>query len=422
MRWIEKIFSPLGPGEASPSYLGPEVEDKPNLANKVAWLLFCLTSLQLAFLRPSRILLPGEPTNLFSGLLCAISLVATVWAARKGKLVHSRGEAAIYLLLAGLVLLSGLTSAVPLSNTLRGLVLLTSGLGGFWGARILLATASRQRSYLQLSLLMLSGILLVGLVSYLLSGKVTLRMDTNYHPLATKIMLLWFAPLALLWGRRPLRILGAVLIGLSYLLFSLTALRSAMLLPLILGGLAVFCGRLRLRYFLMILLASSAILFYFIRNLPPEKLGKEYEPAYYRVENIVFCWHIAKQHPILGIGLLTPRNSFLKDYQIKYPYVTRERFSSSLSSIKVADNMFLTFMVGVGFPFLLIYCYSLGTLMKGLVGNIYLQVPAAPIPPLAIFLPLVSGLLSFFIFDLLLHPQVCWFFHLLLGLIPRPKE
>ena len=148
----------------------------------------------------------------------------------------------------------------------------------------------------------------------------------------------------------------------------------------------------------------------------------EYEPAYYRVENFAFSWHIAVHHPLLGIGLLTPRNEFLKDYDIKYPYVTRENFSNSLKSIIVADNMFLTFMVGAGFPLLLLYCFSLTILLGRLVGSLGTDLPATPIPPLALFLPLVGALLTFFVYDILLHPQVCWFFHLLLGLIPRNRE
>jgi hypothetical protein len=398
-----------------------EAEDKSSLARKVAWLLFCGVSLQLAFLHPKIILLPGERTNLFSGLLCALSLGATVWAARKGELIKSRGEAAVYLLLVGLLLLSGFVSAAPLTNTFRGLVLLASALGGFWGARVLLATPARQWSFIQLSLLMLAGILLVGLVSYGITGTVTLAMDAKYHPLATKIMLLWFAPLTLLWGGTPQKILGALLIGLSYLLFSLTELRSAMLLPLIMGLLAVVWGRLRLKYFFLILLAASVILFFFIRQLPPEKIDKTYEPAYYRTEYYPLSWHIAKQHPWLGIGLLTPREEFLQDYEIKYPYVTRERFANSLRDIKVADNMFLTFMVGVGFPFLLLYTFSLIKLLSGLRGSA--AAASAPlIPSLALFLPLSAALLSLFIYDILLHPQVCWFFYLLLGLIPRPRK
>lgn len=395
---------------------------KPILAEKVAWLLFCATSLQLAFLRPYLVLLPGEHTNLFSGLLCALSLAATAWAAKKADIIRSQAQLAICLILAVLILLSGFHSVLPGANSLRGLVLLASGLGGFWGARILLATEAKQRSFLRLCLLMLSGILLVMLLSYLFSAKLTRFLDSNLHPLTTKVMLLWFAPLTLLWGRSGQKILGAVLIGLSYLIFSVTELRSTVLLPLIAGVLAIFCGALRLKYFLLILLVSGVILFFFFRHLPLKKTGKEYEPAYYRVENYVFSWHIAVQHPLLGIGLLTPRDEFLKDYVIKYPYVTRHQFSKSLKRIIVADNMFLTFMVGVGFPFLLLYGFSLTTLFTRLVRSLGANPPATVIPPLALLLPLVMALLSFFIFDILLHPQVCWFFHILLGLIPMNRE
>ena len=154
MRGMENGFSPLRSG-AQPRDYPPKVEEKTSHPRRIAWLLFCGVSLQLTFLNPAMVLLPGERTNLFSGLLCAISLIATICVARKGDLVRSRGEAAIYLSLVGLVLLSGLLSAAPLTNSLRGLVLLSSGLGGFWGARVLLATEARQRYFLQLSLLML---------------------------------------------------------------------------------------------------------------------------------------------------------------------------------------------------------------------------------------------------------------------------
>lgn len=401
----------------------PAVTYRPILAEKVAWLLFCATSLQLAFLHPSIILLPGERTNLFSGLLCALSLAATAWAAGKAQLLRSRKQLIICLILAALLLLSAFHSVLPWSNSWRGLVLLSSGLGGFWGARILLAAEAKQRLFLRLCLLMLSGILLVMLSVYLIKGSVIMVLDSNHHPLITKVMLLWVAPLTLLWGKPRQKIGGAVLIGLSYLMFVLMGfMRAAVLLPLIMAVLAVFFGGVRLKHFLLILLASGVIFVYFISHLPPLKTGKEFEPAYYRVENYCFSWHIAAKHPLLGIGLITPRNEFLQDYDIKYPYVTEEQFSSSLSKIIVADNMFLTFMVGAGFPFLILYCFSLIMPLTRLVGSIGTASPGTVIPRLALLLPLSAGVLSLFIYDTLLHPQVCWFFHIFLGLIPGRRE
>ncbi len=418
MKWFEDFF-PLGPDAASPGHPFAAGEEQASPAGKIAWLLFCAASLQMMFLQPSIVLLPGERTNLFSTLLAALSLAATVWAAKKGAFIRNRGELGLCLLLTALVLLSGFLSAVPRTNTLRGVALLAPALGGFWGARILLDTPARQRAFLLLSLVMLTAFVLIGLVSWGVTGEITTAMDPKYHSLATKVMLLWFAPLALLWGRLPQKILGVILIALSYLLLLLTQLRSAMAIPLLLGGVAVFYGGLRLKYFLLILLALSAILVYFIRHLPPERTGLQYEPAYYRAEYLMFSWHIAARHPLLGIGLLTPREKFLQDYAIKYPYVTREKFRHSLQSIIVADNMFLTFMVGVGFPFLALYSFSLIKLLAGLVRSFGASPSLGFIPPLALLLPLTAGILTFFAYDLLLHPQVCWFFHLLLGMIPR---
>jgi hypothetical protein len=421
MRWFED-FLPLGPQAQGHDDSWGAAAGEISLAEKIAWLLFCLTSMQMVFLQPSIVLLPGERTNLFSPLLCALSLAATIWAAKKGTLTRSRWEFFIILTLTGLLLLSCFLSATPRTNVIRGFALLAPALGGFWGARILLAAPGRQRSFLLLCLAMLAAFVLIGLVSYGINGQITTAMDPKYHSLTTKVMLLWFAPLALLWGPSSQKILGTLLIALSYLLFLFTQLRSAMALPLILGGLAVLFGGMRLKYFLVILLALSAILVYCIRHLPVERTGLQYEPAYYRVENIMFSWHIALKHPLLGIGLLTPREDFLQDYAIKYPYVTREKFRDSLASIKVADNMFLTFMVGVGFPFLLLYSFSLIMLLARLLGTVGATPPVAFIPPLALFLPLAGAFMTFFIYDLLLHPQVCWFFHLLLGLIPLDRK
>jgi predicted membrane metal-binding protein len=50
-----------------------------------------------------------------------------------------------------------------------------------------------------------------------------------------------------------------------------------------------------------------------------------------------------------------------------------------------------------------------------------LKLPLGYFPPLALFLPITAVLLHSILYDSLLYPQVSWFFHLLLGLIPlRP--
>ena len=55
------------------------------LLDKAVWLLFCATCLQLGFLQPNVVLVHGERTNLFSGLVCAIALCGALLVAKKRK-------------------------------------------------------------------------------------------------------------------------------------------------------------------------------------------------------------------------------------------------------------------------------------------------------------------------------------------------
>jgi hypothetical protein len=393
---------------------------KLSLTQKIIWLLFCATSLQLAFLQPYLVLIPGERANLFSGLLCALTLGAVWFFAPKGAVDKKSPEVLISLALALLVLLSGLFSLTPGSSSARGFVVLASGLGGFWCARILLTSESPQRFFMWFCLVMLAGILLESLIARLLLLRdINQFMDANPHTLVAKILLLWFAPLSLLLGRSyPAKIAAVLLLTLSYWVFYLSGLRSAVLIPLILGIMAVLFGVLRLKYLVIILIPLLVIIGYFFHHLPQVKIGKEFEPAYYRVENYPFSWHIALKHPFLGIGLWAPRDEFLKDYEIKYPYATREDFIHSLKRVRTSENIFLTFMAELGFPFLILYLGSLAVLFTRLVKRVARPSPACFLPPLALLLPLCAALLHFQVLDGLMHPQISWFFHILLGLIP----
>jgi hypothetical protein len=268
---------------------------------------------------------------------------------------------------------------------------------------------------------MLAGILVVSLVSFFYRGDIFQILDANPHPLESRILILWFAPLALLFEKSgPARIGAALLLAVSYLVFCLSEVRSVILITLMLCLLAAFWGALRFKHLLLIFIPLLAIIPYFYYHLPHWKigLGKEHEPAYYRVENYPFSWHIALKHPFLGIGLRAPREEFLRDYEIKYPYVTRERFVQTLARVRTSENIFLTFMVEVGFPFLILYLFSLVILFRRLVHRVAMPASACCLPPLALLLPLTAALLHFQVLDGLLLPQISWFFHILLGLIP----
>jgi hypothetical protein len=387
----------------------------------LVWFLFLATTFQLAFLRPDPVLIPGERAKVFSGVLCALTLGAACFFGPKGAAAKRPPEVIISLILAALMVLSGIFSLTPGSSSARGFVVLASSLGGFWCARLLLGRDSGQKFFLWFSLCLLAGVLLLSLISSLSSENAYVLLDSMPHPLVTRILLLWFAPIALLLGRAHSgKVLAVLLLALSYLVFFLTPLRAAVLIPLIMALLAACCGALRVKYLVALFIPLLVLLVYFFIHLPKEKLGlgKEYEPAYYRVENYPFSWHIALKHPFLGIGLRAPRDSFLKDYETKYPYATREEFAGSVNKIRTSENIFLTFMAEVGFPFLILYLFSLAVLLARLVRLVFAPPGVSVIPPLALLLPLMGALLIFQVLDGLLHPQISWFFHILLGLIP----
>jgi hypothetical protein len=53
-----------------------------------------------------------------------------------------------------------------------------------------------------------------------------------------------------------------------------------------------------------------------------------------------------------------------------------------------------------------------------LVGLYFHPDPGLPINCFALLLPILASLMYFQLFDALLFPQICWFFHIVLGLIP----
>ncbi len=385
---------------------------------KITWLFFGATSLQLAFLQPYIILAPGEHSNLFSALLCCLSLSVALVSMGRGALRFRSPEFLVSVVLVALGVASALNSLPLRSPSFRVAVLLASGLGGFWCARILLQTPENQRRFQWLCLVLLGGVLVLSLTGYLLRGEIQpLFFAGSNHPLTNLIFLLTFAPLTLLREKsRPLVLLGVTLLILSYAVLCLSQRLSVVLIPVGLGVAGLCFGTVRLKHVVAGLVVLGLIIGLFSHQILWFKLSQEY-PSY-RIENYFFSWGIARQHPLLGIGLSSPRDRFLQDYQIKYPYENREKFAQELAIVHTPDNQLLTFLDGLGFPFTLIYFLAVLTLLVKLVGMAFRPPPGLYFPPLALLFPLAAALIHFQFYDGLLFPQSCWFFHILLGLIP----
>jgi hypothetical protein len=387
---------------------------------KAAWVMFTATCLHLAFLAPYFAVIPGERAKVLSGILCALALIVTCVLAPKAKKVGTPAELGISAILTILMVLSSLFSIIPASSSARAFVILSSGLGGFWCARILLTDNTSRRIFRLLSIVLLASIICVSLVCYFLHGSIFKCLDVNPHPLASRILLLWFAPLSYVipWGAGSIWVFGALVAG-SYVIFYLSKLRSASLIPVALLFIAAALKVLRFRYLLALLLPLVLILVVFFLKLPMSKIGLNYEPAYYRVESYFFSFHIAAKHPLFGIGLRAPRDKFLENYEIRYPYVTKKRFTYSVKRIRTSENVFLSFLTEVGIPFTLIYIFVLVVLVTRLIRQIGRDNGENLFHPLVLLLPIVAGLLHYQVLDGLYHPQVSWFFHILLGLIPN---
>ena len=386
---------------------------------KSAWMLFCFTSFHLAFLVPDAVIIPGERAKVFSGLLCSVTLLVCCFLARGQRRVGTRTELAVSLILAALMVLSSIHSLVPASSLARAFVILSSGLGGFWCARIILADDTGRRIFRGFCLVILAALVCVCILCYFVCGNLFACVDTNPHPVAGRMLLLWFAPLSCIlpWGAGPVWIFVLLISG-SYVFFLISNLRSACLIPVALLVLAAVSKVVRIKYLIAALMPLAVILAIFFHQLPVNKIGLEFEPAYYRFESYFFSFHIAVKSPLLGIGLTSPRREFLKDYEIRYPYTTKKLFSQSVNTVGTSENVFLSFMAEVGLPFTLLYLWALIVIVTRLFRQLFRGAAAPLFHPLALLAPLAAGLLQCMVTDTLYQPQTTWFFHILLGLVP----
>jgi O-antigen ligase len=389
-------------------------------AEKVLWIFFAGTSAQLTFHNPYLILVPGERTNLLAGLLCLLTLLAVLIWGRKEALKLKSPE----FLVSGVLLVLAVVSAWlnGFAASCRVFALLASGLGGFWTARILLDTPANQRRFEWLGLLLLTGLIPVSLASFFFTHDIGKVLNFNSHPLTDTIVLLSFGPLVFLaGGSRPLKCWAIITLGAGYLVLLLSKVVSAVVIPLAaLLAVGIFFREVRPKHLILALLAGLLLIGLCFHKILWVKLTVSKMPYYlaYRLENYPFAWHVAKQHPIFGIGLRTPREEYLQDYRLRFPYYGEGKFPKKLHTDVSADNTFLTFVTGLGFPFVIIYGLALMGLFGKLIRLTWRPPPAPSLPPLALLLPLAMALAHFQVYDGLLYPQNCWFFHLLLGLIP----
>jgi hypothetical protein len=398
----------------------------------LAWLLFLATAVHLAFLVPSpNALMPGERAKVFSGFLCAMSLLLAILFGKKGTIRPRSPELWISLTLLMLMVLSTIFSTDPRSSIPRAFVVSSAGFGGFWCARLLLYNRRRTEIFLDVCLFLFTAILVAGTIGILFFDNVVHLIDTNWHTVGGRIFLLSFAPIALCTtGTGAKRAFGVLLLVFGYgvLLFSGRAAGAGanVLIPAAMCGMALVLRKWRLKHgvvlILLLVLLCGGVAWHLAAHCG--HIDKSHQSIAYRVESLFFSWHIATQHWMLGNGLWSPRDPYLDDYSLSYPHLTRETFTEWTRHLRVSENNFLTFMADLGFPFVLIYTGVLLFFLGKMLSLHYGKRNTLPFPPIVLLLPVAGEVLHLLVYDGLFHPQSSWYLHVLLGLVPlgAPSE
>ena len=397
------------------------LRDKGRLA---AFVLFCLTTVQLVFQQPYLVILPDERAKVFSATLCLLTLMVTILVGRGEQRFRFGTDFWISLILTGLALLSGIFSLVPRQSLERVYVILSAGLAGYWCSKILLTQREFQRIFQWLVNGLLVCVIFLALLGLLLTGKPHEFLDFHWHPVGSRLLIMSFAPLSLAFGSHKTdRIAGVTILLMNlcaiYIVGNYAFIQSIMIIPAIVAVISFFVFKWKgfSRQIVAAILALTIAAGIFFAYVNPKQLDRNHISVAYRIESIFFSVDIASKYPWLGNGLWAPRDSLAKDYTVQYPFVSAGQFCEWVRNQRTSEDLYLTFLADLGIPFFVLYFGSILYLLLKLIR--FSKNPSASFAfhPSAIFLPLVAECLRFIIVDDLFEPQISWFFHILLGLV-----
>jgi hypothetical protein len=394
------------------------------VAQKIAWLLFCITCFQLVFLKSYVTVIAGVKADVFSSALCTLTFASCVLVAEKTALRVTRTEILVSVAVIVLAAMSGVLSSTPWAASLWTYVAVASGLAGFWCGRIVLNTPYRKKTFVWLCAVSVVLYSFLGWWGYYFHGRVDFFID-DAHLAVNLIVLLSFSLLSLLAWHRPVPVaIGAGGMGLAYSVLYLCGMvggaDSGVIVPtvmIVLGCFAVVVRSGRKTVVFLTVFIAALVASHYI-GYASQKVHSSNIYQAQRFESYWFSWHIAKKHPLFGVGLRAPRVDYLTDYEMRHPFYTKQGFSADVAYFKTLQNSFLTVMVDLGIPFLLLYGSILSVLFVRLARAAVRPAPGEAIPPLALSITLTGAALHLCVMDLFLMTQIAWFFHVLLGIIP----
>lgn len=378
------------------------------------YALVAAVCFQAAFLVPYVILVPGERTNVFTPVLLLLLLLQLVlfrlrkelWAAFPWRTVLP------WLLLAAGLVVSALASPEPFPAALRVFAFISPAAAGLvCGYALFRGPEARQHLFSLLSFCF-AGLTL----SHLVFGALPSFLGLHHHALAGTLLLLSAGPIHLAASQsRFWRCVAAALLLLGCVVCFLAGSRFVVLLPFVLIPVYVAFKSLTLRWAALGFGVSTMVAAVFFVVFP-QKVPRaiNYESAYYRVEAFPATWEIMKQHPLLGVGIRTPRKPFLQAYVPVSGLATRGAFMATLGRNVTWDNQYLSLLCGVGVPLTLLYLFLTGRLLASYLRRAWRQ-EIDHATERAVTFALLASAIHFAVHDGLFYPQISWFFHLLLG-------
>lgn len=397
-------------------------------ARYVVWIAFIFACFQATVQTPYAVISTSTSANVFTALICGAVLVMALLFLRSSAIRVRRAEILVSASVTCLGVLSAWFGDTREPSLIRVLVIIVPALAGYWTARLLI-DCSNSRKVLQwwfLALLVITLVCATAGVAY--SGKIHEFIDSHWHPVGSRILLFQYAPLSML-GSESSSVVGFAIavLGLSYggLLIAgrYAGMESVVLIPVVLCLLVSCLSKRRsLRTAGLVFLLVAVLALGYIVRQNARNLAKEHQSVAYRVENVFFSLHIAAGHPWLGIGPLGPRGPHLKDYEVRYPYVTTKVFSQWTGQLRTSENTPLTLLVDFGLPFSILYLFSVLYLGWQLIRLSVLPAVRLKPHPMAVLLPLAGAFLHFNVTEGLYQPHISWFFHILLGLVLTLKD
>lgn len=374
-------------------------------------VLMALVCLQATFLIPYLIIVPGERTNIFTSLLTLLPLLH-VGLVCVGSDRIAWKPVLLWSLLAMGITVSALASLAPASSLWRALSFLAPAASGFAYGSMMISTNKLKDFLFNLLTACFAGLVL----THLVWGAQPSFLGLHHHALAGVLVLLAAGPIRLLWAPRLLwRVIAYLLLFAGSVVCFLAGSRFVILLPFVMIPIYLYLRRISLNTAVCLLAVGAIVAGAFFVVFPSKILRVEnYESTYYRVEAFPATWEIVKQHPLLGVGIRTPREVFLKSYKPVSGMTKPEEFFGTLERNVTWDNQYLSLLCGIGAPLTVLYFGMVGSALVQYLRSIRIfRTDSAT--ERALTFPLLASTIHFAVHDGLFYPQISWFFHLLLG-------